>query len=335
MKDENDLREKNTEVMDGPLYGKADRSKTKATTMTIRDMAELLGIKKTDSYWLVHKGGFKVTELYGQMRIDRESFEKWYANQTTYRKRTGEEPGGELRAKAYTALELADLLGIQEKYIYEVLKKEGLEYQIIDHQKWFPKDAFEEWYRNQSRYRTGEDRAREQELMDSTMSMPEMAEILDIPRNIVYSILKSKKQSGVLKVVWLQGRRRVTRESFDKWYRSQKRYRKPEDRTKRYKGKHWHYVNKVKETKAAEEEKKRAEREKTDAAQSRNPDYLSVYEAAELAHMKPSTIKTWMHRKEFVFYTFNRKRTLIERKSFEEWLEKKGGRHGDDRAQKR
>lgn len=49
-------------------------------TMSVPEMRKLLGLKKTESYWLVHRKFFK-TEIIGEtMRIDLESFEKWYAN---------------------------------------------------------------------------------------------------------------------------------------------------------------------------------------------------------------------------------------------------------------
>ncbi len=61
--------------------------------MSVREMGDLLGLKKTDRYWLVHKQEFQVINVDGRMRVDLESFERWYANQTHYRKVTGEEPG--------------------------------------------------------------------------------------------------------------------------------------------------------------------------------------------------------------------------------------------------
>ena len=65
--------------------------------MSVPEMRKLLGLKKTDSYWLVHKNFFKTEVIGGMMRIDLVSFEKWYANQVKYKKVDGEEPGKELR----------------------------------------------------------------------------------------------------------------------------------------------------------------------------------------------------------------------------------------------
>ena len=46
--------------------------------MTVPEMGKLLGLKKTDRYWLVHKNVFESKEIAGKMRINIASFEKWY-----------------------------------------------------------------------------------------------------------------------------------------------------------------------------------------------------------------------------------------------------------------
>ena len=50
-------------------------------TMSVPEMRRLLGLKKTESYWLVHRNFFETKIIDGKMRVDIESFEKWYANQ--------------------------------------------------------------------------------------------------------------------------------------------------------------------------------------------------------------------------------------------------------------
>lgn len=53
-------------------------------TMSVPEMRKLLGLKKTESYWLVHRNFFKTEMISGQMRVDLESFERWYANQVKH-----------------------------------------------------------------------------------------------------------------------------------------------------------------------------------------------------------------------------------------------------------
>ena len=46
-------------------------------TMSVPEMRKLLGLKKTESYWLVHRNFVKTEMIRGQMRVDLESFERW------------------------------------------------------------------------------------------------------------------------------------------------------------------------------------------------------------------------------------------------------------------
>ena len=99
------------------------RPTQKRTWMTVPEMGKLLGLKKTDRYWLVHKNVFESKEIAGKIRINIASFEKWYANQIKYYKVTGEEPGKELKSWSYSVKEVADLLGVDEYLVYDLLKK--------------------------------------------------------------------------------------------------------------------------------------------------------------------------------------------------------------------
>ena len=127
--------------------------------MSVHEMGDMLGLKKTDRYWLVHKNYFRTETLLGKMRVEIASFEKWYANQ--------------------------------------------------------------DWYHSQSRYRTQEDRKKDAAAEAASLSMPEMAWLLDVPRSTVYGILSSKKYAPLLDVIVIAGRRRVTKESFERFLQAQ------------------------------------------------------------------------------------------------------------------
>ena len=72
-------------------------SSAKKKWLSVSEMSELLGLKKTERYWLVHKNFFETKEIAGKMRVNIESFEKWYVNQIKYHKVNGEEPGKKLK----------------------------------------------------------------------------------------------------------------------------------------------------------------------------------------------------------------------------------------------
>ena len=170
------------------------RPTQKRTWMTVPEMGKLLGLKKTDRYWLVHKNVFESKEIAGKIRINIASFEKWYANQIKYHKVTGEEPGKELKSWSYSVKEVADLLGVDEYLVYDLLKKNQMEAVIVDYWKRIPKESFQNWYKSQSRYRTREDREKDALLEDATITMPEMAQLLGITRSSVYTILDSREK---------------------------------------------------------------------------------------------------------------------------------------------
>mgnify|MGYP006864560263 CR=1 FL=1 len=96
----------------------------KKKTMSVPEMRKLLGIKKTESYWLVHRNFFKTEIINGQMRVDLESFEKWYADQDIYRKVTYIPTAEELE-KGYICLQdAADLLGISREKLAKIARRE-------------------------------------------------------------------------------------------------------------------------------------------------------------------------------------------------------------------
>ena len=165
------------------------RPTQKRTWMTVPEMGKLLGLKKTDRYWLVHKNVFESKEIAGKIRINIASFEKWYANQIKYYKVTGEEPGKELKSWSYSVKEVADLLGVDDYLVYDLLKKNQMEAVIVDYWKRIPKESFQNWYKIQSRYRTKEDREKDALLEEATITMPEMAQLLGTTRSVVWQSL--------------------------------------------------------------------------------------------------------------------------------------------------
>lgn len=171
------------------------------TWITVPEMGNLLGLKKTGRYWLVQKNYFECREIAGQMRVNIASFEKWYANQVKYHKVNGEEPGKNLKKWSYSISEVAKMLGISETTVYDLIRRDGIKTVTVDYWIRIPKKSFREWYEKQSKYRTQKDREKDKELEGTTITMPEMARLLGITRSQVYEILKNSKYSHFLK--WL------------------------------------------------------------------------------------------------------------------------------------
>ena len=144
----NDIQKIRTQIK----QHQAEQEQALRRTMSVPEMRKMLGLKKTESYWLVHRKFFKTETIGGMMRIDLESFEKWYANQVKYRKVVGEAPGKELREKSYSFKEAANILGIHDCDLYDIWKNEKREYITVDFVRRIPVDIFEKWYADQDIY---------------------------------------------------------------------------------------------------------------------------------------------------------------------------------------
>ena len=56
------------------------------TSMSVMEMGRMLGLGKTESYWLVKKNYFTTIIVGKRMRVMLDSFECWYAGQNHYKK---------------------------------------------------------------------------------------------------------------------------------------------------------------------------------------------------------------------------------------------------------
>ena len=203
----------------------------KKTTMSVTEMRKMLGLKKTDSYWLVHKNCFETVMVNGKMRIVIDSFEKWYANQIKHAKVDGPPPGEELRAYSYSVRDIAQMLSIDESSVYYLIKRDQIPTFKAETWTRIRKTDFEKWYTSQNKHRTQEDREKDAALEAETLTIPEMARELYITRKDVYNILAKKENQDIFEIVVIADKKRITRESFEKWYAGQSKYRKLSDRT--------------------------------------------------------------------------------------------------------
>lgn len=267
--------------------------------MSVTRMGQMLGLKKTDRYWLVHKNYFRTEVIHGQMRVDIKSFEKWYANQIKYKKVTGEEPGLELKERSYSVRDIAQMLSISESLVYDILKKDNVKTILVDYWKRVPKEEFWKWYENQDRYRTKEDREKYLDLEEATMSMPDMARALGVPRSTVYSILKGETYGDLFTFITLAGQKRIYKRDFERFLRVQDEYS----------------MIKVPTEEIAAPSKTRKEIE------DRN--YYTVSEAAYIAGVTPYEIKKLYTNNEFPYVKAGSS-IRIPKNTFILWMRMKG-----------
>ena len=200
-----------------------------ANMMTVPEMRNLLGIRKTDSYWLIHKNLFVTETVAGQLRVDKKSFEEWYENQTHYRKVNGPEPGRRIHEKYYTIREAAEILGLNTETFRDQVRRQNIATVCIENRFWISRVDFDAWYANQTHYRKAEDRTVDQRLKDLSLTVPDIGRLLGIDRNEAWKIVM-QRESGIV-LIRVADRPRVTLESFERWYQSQNVYIKFTDRS--------------------------------------------------------------------------------------------------------
>ena len=125
----------------------------KKKSMSVREMRRLLGLGKTESYWLVKKNYFDTVIIGGKMRVMIESFENWYANQLHYKKIIGEAPGKNGKSITMSIQETARLLGIAEGTLYDLMKKKPFKTVKVGMYTRIYINSFEDWYNSQSHYK--------------------------------------------------------------------------------------------------------------------------------------------------------------------------------------
>lgn len=117
----------------------------KKKSMSVREMGNLLGVKKTESYWIVHKNYFETRIIHGRMRVMVDSFEEWYKNQCEYIK---VEELDSVAKTLYTTAEIADMLQITRQTAYQLIQKELFQSIKTDKGYRIVKSSFDEWLDN-------------------------------------------------------------------------------------------------------------------------------------------------------------------------------------------
>lgn len=198
------------------------------TTMSVREMGDLLGLKKTEAYRLAGMRQFDIVQVNGTMRVVIASFEEWYKGQIRYHKVDGPPPGERLLAETYSVSEISALLAVSKATVYELIRREKIETFEVNAIRRVSKRSFEEWYVSQSRYRLTEDREREREAREQSLTQAEAARLLGISPKAFYNLIASEPDS--FEFIELEGHRRITKDSFERWYEGQTRYVKITDR---------------------------------------------------------------------------------------------------------
>lgn len=183
-------------------------------TMSVPEMRKLLGVKKTESYWLVHKNYFKTELINGTMRVDIASFEKWYANQTKHKKVTGEKPGAQLCAASYSFRDVANMLGEYDGTIYDLWNRKGLPTVTVNYRKRIPREIFDSWYENQNEYHKVDGPATIEEIEEKFILFREAAAMLKMTNEDLLTLIRKGKYKDLLEMRMFDNKRWISRRGF-------------------------------------------------------------------------------------------------------------------------
>ena len=183
-------------------------------TMSVPEMRKLLGIKKTESYWLVHKNYFKTELINGTMRVDIASFEKWYANQTKHKKVTGEKPGAQLCAASYSFRDVANMLGEYDGTIYDLWNRKGLPTVTVNYRKRIPREIFDSWYEKQNEFHKVDGPATIEEIEEKFILFREAAAMLKMSNEELLTLIRKGKYKDLLDMRMFDNKRWISRRGF-------------------------------------------------------------------------------------------------------------------------
>ncbi len=265
--------------------------KTKKT-MSVPEMRKLLGIKKTESYWLVHRNFFQTHIVNGQMRVDIASFEKWYANQVKHKKVNGEEPGAELMKRSYSFRDAANLLGIHSSNLYEIWRDQELETVTVDFTKRIPIEVFEEWYENQIMYQKVGKMPTIGDLEKDYIRLQDAAVLLGITKEKMSVIIRASRFKEYFEIRVFEDKKWISKKSFQYFLNAQSVYQV---------------------TRAPEKE------DPVKQGNMETKEYISRQEAAALAGVTSGTITKWIQMEHFSSVGAGRA-LRIHRNEFLDWL---------------
>ena len=146
------------------------------------------------------------------------------------------------------------------------------------------------------------------------MTVPEMAQLLGTTRSAVYTILDNPKYSHFFEFIVIAEKKRITKESFQKFLEGQDRYKLDPSND---------YEELAQEQNIALANFRRKKLSQTGIRGSNgNIKYLTFDEASYLAKVSRSMINKWADKGKFTVIKVG-SRVRIRRDEFEDWMEQR------------
>ena len=180
---------------------------------SVKEISKLLSITEEEALKLMNCGIFKTYRVGNEYRASKKSVEenkKVVKAVMTYQDK-----------KTMSVPDVMRILGLGKTSAYRLVNQCRFKTYLVMGKMRVDVDSFEDWYAGQFHYKkvNGE---RPGKRYGKTISPSTIAEVLGVPRSTADDLLNRE----LVEYIWIDGRRRVTRDSFEKWLASQSRYTK-------------------------------------------------------------------------------------------------------------
>lgn len=180
---------------------------------SVKEISKLLSITEEEALKLMNCGIFKTYRVGNEYRASKKSVEenkKVVKAVMTYQDK-----------KTMSVPDVMRILGLGKTSAYRLVNQCRFKTYLVMGKMRVDVDSFEDWYAGQFHYKkvNGE---RPGKKYGKTISPSTIAEVLGVPRSTADDLLNRE----LVEYIWIDGRRRVTRDSFEKWFASQSRYTK-------------------------------------------------------------------------------------------------------------
>lgn len=175
------------------------------------EIAHKLHLTEQEAKRVMNSGLFKIYRAGNEFRASEKSVDevaKIVHAITTYRDKT-----------TMSVPDLKRILGLGKTASYSLVNKCYFKTYIVFGVMRIDVKSFEEWYASQFRYKKV-DGERPGKKYGRTIGPSTVAKALGIARETANDLMND----GKVDYIWVNGYRRIKRESFDKWYESQNKY---------------------------------------------------------------------------------------------------------------
>ena len=185
-------------------------------SFTVQDIASLLHVTKVTANKISQIPELERTMIMNQYRIRKRTFWKWYDSQSFYT--VFETPFN--KDLYFSATEVAEMLGLKTSSATQFLKRHSLRADVSQLRAFVLKEDFIDWYIHQMRFSSNDPRLPPKEV-SPTYDIHQIKKKLKLKSNhSIYNLYKK----GLFDVIRVGGQTRADKESFDRWFASQRTY---------------------------------------------------------------------------------------------------------------